>query len=303
MIRKWIKCLKKTKCNLQEKLTSLAIGYKDLGADFYNDLEETLITSDIGVVTSIDLIKKLRAIAKAKRLKTPEEVLGQLKEEIIAIFKKNNGALKYNSDALTIWIVIGVNGVGKTTSIGKLAYKQKVGGKKVFLAAADTFRAGAIDQLKVWGERAGVPVIFHQNGGDPGAVVFDSIKSAKAKGADLLIIDTAGRLHNKNNLMEEIKKIGRIIKKCNGRSADEVLLVLDCGTGQNAIAQGEAFDKALSGLTGLIITKLDGTAKGGVIIPLINQLSIPVKFVGIGEDIDDLEQFSAADFLKGLFGE
>ncbi|AMP20704.1 signal recognition particle-docking protein FtsY [endosymbiont 'TC1' of Trimyema compressum] len=303
MFKKWIKGFKKTKDNLQEKLTALITGYKGLEDDFYDDLEEILITSDMGVATSMNLIEKLKVTVKAKRLETPAEALAQLKEEMTAILEKNDGALKYNSDSLTIWVVVGVNGVGKTTSIGKLAHEQKANGKKVFLAAADTFRAGAIDQLKVWGERVGVPVIAHQEGGDPGAVVFDSIESAKAKGADLLIIDTAGRLHNKDNLMEEMKKIGRIIEKVNGGPADEILLVLDGGTGQNAIAQGEAFNEALSGLTGLIITKLDGTAKGGVIIPLINQLSIPVKLVGIGEGIDDLEQFSASDFLEGLLGE
>ena len=303
MLKKWIKGLKKTKDNLQETLTALITGYKGLEDDFYDDLEEILIASDMGVVTSMDLIKKLRVTVKAKRLETPAEALAQLKEEMTAILEKNDGALKYNSDGLTIWVVVGVNGVGKTTSIGKLAHEQKASGKKVFLAAADTFRAGAIDQLKVWGERVGVPVIAHQEGGAPGAVVFDSIESAKAKGVDLLIIDTAGRLHNKNNLMEEMKKIGRIIEKGNGGPADEILLVLDGGTGQNAIAQGEAFNEALSSLTGLIITKLDGTAKGGVIIPLINQLSIPVKLVGIGEGIDDLEPFLASDFLEGLLGE
>lgn len=303
MFKKWIKGLKKTKDNLQEKLTVLITGYKGLEDDFYDELEEILITSDMGVTTSMDLIKKLKVTVKAKKLETPAEALIQLKEEITAILEQNDGALKYNRGGLTIWVVVGVNGVGKTTFIGKLAYEQKASGKKVFLAAADTFRAGAINQLKVWGERVGVPVIAHQKRGDPGAVVFDSIESAKAKGADLLIIDTAGRLHNKYNLMEEMKKIGRIIEKSNNRPADEILLVLDGCTGQNAIVQGEAFNKVLSGLTGLIITKLDGTAKGGFIIPLINQLSIPVKLVGIGEDIDDLEPFSAADFLECLLGE
>ena len=303
MFKKWIKGLKKTKDNLQEKLTALITGYKGLEDDFYEDLEEILITSDMGVATSMDLIEKLKETVKEKRLETPTEALDQLKEEMTCILEKNDGALKYSNDDLTIWVVVGVNGVGKTTSIGKLAHEIKDNGKKVFLAAADTFRAGAIDQLKVWGERVGVTVIAHQEGGDPGAVVYDSIDSAKAKGADVLIIDTAGRLHNKDNLMEEMKKIGRIIEKGNGRPADEILLVLDGGTGQNAIAQGEAFNEALSGLTGLIITKLDGTAKGGVIIPLINQLSIPVKLVGIGEGIDDLEPFSASDFLEGLLGE
>lgn len=303
MFKKWIKGLKKTKDNLQEKLTALITGYKGLEDDFYDDLEEILITSDMGVSTSMDLIETLRQTVKEKKLETPEEAIGQLKEEMTLILEKNDGDLKYSAEGLTIWIVVGVNGVGKTTSIGKLAHQLKADGKKVFLAAADTFRAGAIDQLKVWGERVGVPVIAHQEGGDPGAVVFDSIQSAQAKGADVLIIDTAGRLHNKDNLMEEMKKIGRIIEKGNGRPAEEILLVLDGGTGQNALAQGEAFNEALSGLTGLIITKLDGTAKGGIIIPLINQLSIPVKLVGIGEGIDDLEPFSAKDFLEGLLGE
>ena len=303
MFKKWIKGLKKTKDNLQKKLTALITGYKGLEDDFYDDLEEILITSDMGVATSMDLIEKLKETVKDKRLETPAEALEVLKEEMTFILEKNDGALKYSNEGLTIWVVVGVNGVGKTTSIGKLAHVLKADGKKVFLAAADTFRAGAIDQLKVWGERVGVPVIAHQEGGDPGAVVYDSIESAKAKGADVLIIDTAGRLHNKDNLMEEMKKIGRIIEKCNGGPVNEILLVLDGGTGQNAIAQGEAFNEALSGLTGLIITKLDGTAKGGVIIPLINQLSIPVKLVGIGEGIDDLEQFSAPDFIEGLLGE
>lgn len=302
MFKKWIKSIKNIKYNFYEKLINLVTDYKELEENFYDELEEVLITSDMGVVTSMDLIEKLRATVKFKKLKTPLEALYQLKEEIIAILEKYDSALKYNNNALTIWLVVGVNGVGKTTSIGKLAYKQKANGKKVLLAAADTFRAGAIDQIKIWGKRVGVPVISNQEGRDPGAVIFDSIESAKAKEVDLLIIDTAGRLHNKDNLMEEMKKLGRIIEKANGQLADEILLVVDGRTGQNAITQGEVFNEALSGLTGLIITNLDGTAKGGVIIPLINQLSIPVKLVGIGESIDDLKQFSASDFLEDLLG-
>ena len=303
MLKKWIKGLKKTKDSLMDKMEALITGYKKLDDSFYEELEELLITSDMGVMTSMELVEELKDEAKKEKIEEPQGVMNLLKEKIREVVSSGGKELKVSEGKLSIYIVIGVNGVGKTTSIGKLAYRLKNEGKKVMLAAGDTFRAGAIEQLKVWGERVDVPVIATQEGADPGAVVFDSIQAAKARGMDVLIIDTAGRLHNKSNLMEEMKKIGRIIERESGKPADEILLVLDGGTGQNALSQGEAFKESLNGLTGLIITKLDGSAKGGVIIPLINQLQIPVKLVGIGEGLEDLELFSAEEFVEGLFGE
>lgn len=302
-LKKWIIGLKKTKDQFKDRMEALLTGYKKLDDDFYEELEEILITSDLGVSTSMELIEDLKKKCKLEKIEEPKEALLLLRKEIENILTGSDLNLNYKENDLSVFIFIGVNGVGKTTSVGKLAHKLKQEGKKVMLAAADTFRAGAIAQLKSWGERVDVPVVAGGEGGDPGSVVFDSIASAKSKGIDVLLIDTAGRLHNKNNLMEEMEKIGRIIEKASGGAPDEILLVLDAGTGQNALAQGEAFKESLKNLTGLIITKLDGTAKGGVVVPLINQLGVPVKLVGIGEGLDDLEPFSPLEFLDGIFGE
>ncbi len=292
--------LKKTKDSFVSTVEVLVNSFTKIDEDFFEELEETLILSDIGAETSSDICDKLRAAVKRTGTTDPTEVKGLLKD-IIAEILSGNHELDFSTKPAVI-LVIGVNGAGKTTTIGKLAANLKNEGKKVIVAAADTFRAAAIDQLNVWTDRAGVDLVKHAEGSDPAAVVFDGCSAAKARNADVLIIDTAGRLHNKKNLMEELRKISRIISQQLPDSVLETLLVLDATTGQNAVNQARLF-KEVCEITGIVLTKLDGTAKGGIIIPIKNELDIPVKLVGVGEKIDDLQNFVPRDYAEILFSD
>ena len=290
--------VRKTKDSMMSKIGALFGAHKQLDDDFFDELEEVLITCDIGVETSLSIVEKLRAAVKAKKLTTPDETRAELKniiEEMLGEDKKID-----TSTTPSVILVIGVNGAGKTTTIGKLAAKYKNDGKKVLVAAADTFRAAAIEQLQIWTERAGVDIVKHAEGSDPAAVVFDAVTAAKARGTDVLICDTAGRLHNKKNLMDELRKISRIIHEQGEGCSLETLLVLDATTGQNAVNQAKLFSE-VADITGIVLTKLDGTAKGGIIISIHNELGIPVKLVGVGEKLDDLQEFNAHDFAEALF--
>ena len=268
--------------------------------DLLDDLEEALIMSDVGVKTTEKLMADVRKGIKKKEINTPEDLKPFLAEKISEILSTGSDETRIAAAGPTVLLVIGVNGVGKTTTIGKLAAYYKEQGKSVMLAAADTFRAAAIDQLQIWGDRTGVPVIRHEEGSDPAAVAFDAVKAARARNIDVLIIDTAGRLHTKSNLMEELKKINRVVQREIAEAPHETLLVLDATTGQNAISQAELFQKTAA-ITGIVLTKLDGTAKGGVIIGLKAELSMPVKWVGVGEGVDDLRPFNAQEFSRALF--
>lgn len=290
--------VRKTKDSMMSKFGALFGAHSQLDDDFFDELEEVLITCDIGVDTSLSIVEKLRASVKEKKLTTPDETKAELKniiEEMLGEDKKID-----TSTTPSVILVIGVNGAGKTTTIGKLAAKYKNEGKKVLVAAADTFRAAAIEQLQIWTERAGVDIVKHSEGSDPAAVVFDAVTAAKARGTDVLICDTAGRLHNKKNLMDELKKISRIIHEQGDGCSLETLLVLDATTGQNAVNQAKLFSE-VADITGIVLTKLDGTAKGGIIISIHNELGIPVKLVGVGEKIDDLQEFNGHDFAEALF--
>ncbi len=295
------KGLAKTRATLTNKIEKLIIGYADIDDDLLDELEETLIMSDVGVKTTQQLMADVRKGIKQKKINTPEDIKPFLAEKISEILQAGSDKTYIAAKGPTVLLVVGVNGVGKTTTIGKLAAYYKVQGKKVMLAAADTFRAAAIDQLQIWGERTGVFVIRHEEGSDPAAVAFDAVKAAQARNIDILLIDTAGRLHTKSNLMEELKKIKRVIQREIKEAPHETLLVLDATTGQNAISQTDIFQKAAA-ITGIVLTKIDGTAKGGVIIGLKAELAIPVKWLGVGEGIDDLRPFDAKDFARALFG-
>lgn len=295
------KGLAKTRETFTNKIEKLIIGYADIDDDLLDELEETLIMSDVGVKTTERLMADVRKGIKKKDINTPEDLKPFLAEKISEILSTGSDETRIASAGPTVLLVIGVNGVGKTTTIGKLAAYYKEQGKSVMLAAADTFRAAAIDQLQIWGDRTGVPVIRHEEGSDPAAVAFDAVKAARARSIDVLIIDTAGRLHTKSNLMEELKKINRVIQREIAEAPHETLLVLDATTGQNAISQADLFQK-VAAITGIVLTKLDGTAKGGVIIGLKSELSMPVKWIGVGEGVDDLRPFIAKDFARALFG-
>ena len=290
--------LKKTKDGFMSKIELLINSFTKIDEDFFDELEETLILSDIGAETSMDICEKLRAAVKRTGATDPADVK-QLLRDIIAEMLTGENELKLDTKPSVI-MVIGVNGAGKTTTIGKLSANLKRSGKKVIVAAADTFRAAAIDQLNVWTDRAGVDIVKHSEGSDPAAVVFDAITAAKARGADVILCDTAGRLHNKKNLMEELKKIARVISRELPDASVETLLVLDATTGQNAVNQAKLFGESAE-ITGIALTKLDGTAKGGIIIPIKNELGIPVKLVGVGEKIDDLQHFVPEDYVNALF--
>ncbi len=290
--------LKKTKDGFMSKLELLMNSFTKIDEDFFDELEETLILSDIGAETSMEICDKLRQAVKRTGATDPADVK-KLLREIIAEMLTGGNELRLDTKPSVI-MVIGVNGAGKTTTIGKLAANLKSQGKKVIVAAADTFRAAAIDQLNVWTDRAGVDIIKHSEGSDPAAVVFDALSAAKARGADVVLCDTAGRLHNKKNLMEELKKIARVISREVPDASVETLLVLDATTGQNAVNQAKLFSESAE-ITGIVLTKLDGTAKGGIIIPIKNELGIPVKLVGVGEKIDDLQPFSPEDYVQALF--
>ena len=290
--------LKKTKDGFMSKLELLMNSFTKIDEDFFDELEETLILSDIGAETSMQICDRLRQAVKRTGATDPADVK-QLLREIIAEMLTGGNELRLETRPSVI-MVIGVNGAGKTTTIGKLAANLKAQGKKVIVAAADTFRAAAIDQLNVWTDRAGVDIVKHSEGSDPAAVVFDAMTAARARGADVVLCDTAGRLHNKKNLMEELKKIARVISREAPDASVETLLVLDATTGQNAVNQARLFSESAE-ITGIVLTKLDGTAKGGIIIPIKNELGIPVKLVGVGEKIDDLQPFVPEDYVQALF--
>ena len=302
MLNRWITGLKKTHDTFFGKIGGLLGHNTALDKSFYEGLEELLITSDFGASTTFLLLDQLKALVKEQKIKTPEEAIGALRSLIGGLLTKNRGLLRLNDEGLSIYMFIGVNGVGKTTTIAKMAHLLKSRGAKVMLAAGDTFRAGAIEQIKHWGETLDVPVIAQQEGSDPAAVIYDAIEAAKARDIDVLLIDTAGRLHNKKNLMEEMKKIDRVIEREDGRRPEEILLIIDAGTGQNAVTSAGEFQKSIPGITGIILTKLDGTAKGGIVVPLIHELDFPIKYVGVGEGLKDLEAFTPEDFLEGIFG-
>ncbi len=289
--------LKKTKNGLIGGINSLLSG-SEINDDFYDELEETLILSDIGAKTSEDIVSGLRQRVKEQKLSTPDEVRAALKEMIREMLGEDTPLDL--STVPSVILVIGVNGVGKTTAIGKLSNQLKQEGKRVLVAAADTFRAAAIEQLNVWTDRAGVEIIKHNEGSDPASVVYDALDAAKSRSADVVIIDTAGRLHNKSNLMNELAKISRIVHQKAEGCALEVLIALDATTGQNAVNQARAFNDAAD-ITGIILTKLDSSAKGGIVISIANELKVPVKLVSVGEKIDDLQPFSAQDFVDALF--
>lgn len=290
--------LKKTKDSMMGKIEKLLHSFTKIDEELFEELEDTLITSDIGVNTSVKICDKLRERVKSDGIKDPA-VIKDILKEIIAEMLGEDTPLDISTKPSVI-LVIGVNGVGKTTTIGKLSNQLKNDGKKVLVAAADTFRAAAIDQLEVWTERAGVDIIKHKEGSDPAAVVFDALQAAKSRNVDVVICDTAGRLHNKKNLMDELKKISRIVHQQAEGCALEVLLALDATTGQNAVNQAKQFNE-VADITGIILTKLDGTAKGGIIISIADDLKVPVKLVTVGEQIDDIQPFIAKDFVNALF--
>lgn len=292
--------LQKTRNSISEGINSIVNSFTKIDEDLFDELEEILIMSDIGVNTATEICNSLRRRIKETGVTDPCEIKQMMKDIIVEMLGSDEG-LRLDTKPSVI-LVIGVNGVGKTTSIGKIAAQLKAEGKSVILGAADTFRAAAADQLGIWAERAGVPMVKSADGTDPASVVFDTLASARAKHADVVICDTAGRLHNKKNLMEELAKINRVIAREMPESSVETLLVLDAATGQNAVNQAREF-KSVTNITGIVLTKLDGTAKGGIVIAIKNELNIPVKFIGVGEGIDDLQPFSAEEFADGIFGD
>lgn len=293
--------LEKTRKGFVEKVSDLIIRRKKIDDEFYEELEEILIGADVGVNTVMTLVEELRAEVKQKRIEDAAELQPILSRKLMELLRgDDDNSLKENPDGITVILFVGVNGVGKTTTIGKLAHRYKQEGKKVLLAAGDTFRAGAIEQLEVWGQRAGVDVIKQQAGSDPAAVMFDAVQAAKQRNVDVLICDTAGRLQNKSNLMEELNKIFRVIQREIPSAPHEVLMVLDATTGQNALSQAKLFGEK-SGVTGLVLTKLDGTAKGGIVVAIRQEMNLPVKLVGLGEKMEDLQTFDSSQFVHALF--
>lgn len=298
---KYQRTLKKTRTGFGARLNEFFANFRSVDEEFFEELEEMLILSDVGVQVASTLTEELRYEAKLQKAKKTEELRRVIIEKLVDIYEKDgqfSEQINFQDD-LTVMLFVGVNGVGKTTSIGKLAYKYKQAGKKVMLVAADTFRAGAVAQLVEWGRRVDVPVVTGPEKSDPASVVFDGVKRAVAEGVDILMIDTAGRLQNKDNLMAELEKIGRIIKRTLPEAPHETLLALDASTGQNALSQAKEFAK-ITPLTGLVLTKLDGTAKGGVVLAIRQELDIPVKLIGFGEKIDDIGEFKSEEFMRGL---
>ena len=292
--------LTKAKQGITDRIDEVLKAYTKVDEELLEDLEEVLITADVGVNTTMDIIEKLEDVIRTKKITDPQDVREELKLIIEDILSKDDTKLDV-SHSPTIILMVGVNGVGKTTTIGKLAHRYKSEGKKVLLAAGDTFRAAAIDQLDVWPNRSGVDIIKHQEGADPGAVIFDAIKASKARGVDVLICDTAGRLHNKSNLMNELGKVFKIVDREFPEANKEVLLVVDATTGQNAVVQAKTF-KDVADITGIVLTKLDGTAKGGVVLAVKSEVDVPVKLIGVGEKVEDLQDFDAKAFSEALFG-
>lgn len=295
--------LEKSRTNVFQKLSKVFTGRRRVDEDLLDELEEALITADVGVDTTMKILDRLRKRARFEAYAEVDELYTMLREEIGGLFSESDqpsaGVALPDSDHPHVIMVVGVNGVGKTTSIGKLAWRYKQAGKRVLLGAADTFRAAAIDQLKIWSERAGVDIIAQHMGADPAAVAFDTLEAAVARNSEVVIIDTAGRLHNKRGLMEELTKIRRVMDRIVPGAPHEVLLVLDGSTGQNAVEQAKHFTSATD-VTGLVLTKLDGTAKGGVVLAISDQLSIPVRFIGIGEKMEDLQDFQVMEFIDSL---
>ncbi|MDC3412916.1 signal recognition particle-docking protein FtsY [Aquibacillus sp. 3ASR75-11] len=298
--------LSKTRTSFSSKINDLVAKYRKVDEDFFEDLEEILISADVGVSTVMELIDELKMEVKRRNIKETKEVKEVISEKLVDIYYGEDSEelekLTYADQGLTVMLFVGVNGVGKTTTIGKVAHKLKQSGKKVVLAAGDTFRAGAIEQLEAWGERVGVEVVKNNAGSDPASVIFDGIQAAKSRQADVLLCDTAGRLQNKVNLMNELSKVKRVIEREIPGAPHEVLLVLDATTGQNAMSQAKTFSDATN-VTGIVLTKLDGTAKGGIVLRIRNELHLPVKFVGLGEKLSDLETFNAQAFVYGLFAD
>lgn len=297
--------LEKTRDSLSGKVNDLIARYRKVDEEFFEELEEILIAADVGFQTVMDLIEELKMEVKRRNIKESHEMRSVISEKLVDIYRNGEEQLStvnLQQNALTVILFVGVNGVGKTTTIGKLAHQYKQEGKSVLLAAGDTFRAGAIEQLEVWGERVGVPVVKQGEGADPAAVMFDAIQAAKARNVDILICDTAGRLQNKVNLMNELEKVKRVIEREIPGAPHEVLLVLDATTGQNALVQAKTF-KEVTNVTGIVLTKLDGTAKGGIVLAIRNELQIPVKFVGLGEKMDDLQPFDPEQYVFGLFSD
>ena len=292
--------LTKAKQGITDRVDEVLKAYTKVDEELLEDLEEVLITADVGVNTTMDIIEKLEDAIRRKKITDPQDVREELKLIIEDILSKDDTKLDV-SHSPTIILMVGVNGVGKTTTIGKLAHRYKSEGKKVLLAAGDTFRAAAIDQLEVWANRCNVDIIKHQEGADPGAVIFDAIKASKSRGVDVLICDTAGRLHNKSNLMNELGKVFKIVDREYPEAKKEVLLVVDATTGQNAVSQAKSF-KEVCDITGLVLTKLDGTAKGGVVLAVKSEVDVPVKLIGVGEQMEDLQDFDSKSFVDALFG-
>lgn len=297
--------LEKSRENFQEQLNNLIARYRTVDEDFFEALEEMLITADVGFNTVMELVDELRTEAQRRNIKETSDLKEVIVEKIVEIYEQEDDhseVMNLEDGRLNVILMVGVNGVGKTTTIGKLAHRYKAEGKKVMLAAGDTFRAGAINQLKVWGERVGVDVISQSEGSDPAAVMYDAINAAKNKDVDILICDTAGRLQNKANLMNELEKMKRVIGRAVPDAPHEVLLCLDATTGQNALSQARSF-KEVTNVTGIVLTKLDGTAKGGIVLAIRNELHIPVKYVGLGEKLDDLQPFNPESYVYGLFAD
>ena len=297
--------LSKTRNQFTSKVNDLVARYRKVDEDFFEELEEILLQADVGFETVLELMESLRFEVQRKNIKDTAGIQSVISEKLVEIYEAGNedsAALQLENEGLPVILFVGVNGVGKTTTIGKLAHRLKGEGKKVMLAAGDTFRAGAIDQLQVWGDRVGVEVIKQAEGSDPAAVMYDAIRAAKTRNADVLICDTAGRLQNKVNLMNELEKIHRVISREIPNAPHEVLLALDATTGQNALVQAQTF-KEVTNVTGIVLTKLDGTAKGGIVLAIRNKLHIPVKFVGLGEQMDDLQPFDAEKYVYGLFAD
>ena len=290
--------LTKTKESINDKINNVFSNFRKVDEELLEELEEALIMSDMGVETSTQIISNLREKIKKEKIEESEQVKEALREEIEKILEKCDNSLKLETKPSVI-IVVGVNGVGKTTSIGKMAARLARDGKKVIVAAADTFRAAAVEQLEIWAQRAGAEVVKREEGVDPASVVFEAIRRTKESNADVLIIDTAGRLHNKKYLMDELNKIQKVVNKEMTEASKEVLLVIDATTGQNAISQVKAF-KEQADITGIVLTKLDGTAKGGAVVGIVQENDIPVKFIGVGEQIDDMEIFNSKDFVKAI---
>lgn len=293
--------LKKTKAGFVDKVSNIFTGRSNIDDDLFEELEEVLIQADVGVKTTFTLIEKLRDDVETEAITEPEELMEYFQDELKALLQNDKGGFNFDKK-LNIIMVVGVNGAGKTTTIAKIAGRHKAEGKKVMLAAGDTFRAGAIEQLQIWGDRLGVNVIAQQEGSDAAAVAYDAVQSAKARDVDLLIVDTAGRLHTQTNLMKELKKVKRVIEREAEaiKAGVEVLLVLDATTGQNAITQAKLFNEAVN-VDGVALTKLDGTAKGGIVIAVKNELQIPIKLIGVGEAAEDLQNFNPEEFIEALF--